>query len=519
MNLIKQVLLLKQQGKSNREIGRLLPINKGTVNSYMNTIKLNGWGLKELLLMDDPELERMFHAGSPAYSDPRMRDFLEQLPYYRQQLTDPKLHVNRNVLWEEYKASHPNGYGKSQFYYHLKQNLIAQKDTKTVLTGTYRPGEKLMIDFAGDKLHYVDTETGEMVATEVFVACMPYSDYTFVTCVRSQRTEDLIHAIRMCLEHLGGVPPIITLDNLKAAVISNDRHEPKINKALEDMGNHYHFVVLPCDPHKPTQKALVEDKVRVTYNRVYAKLRNRTFLSLIELNRAVEELVGQHNKTRMQKRPYSREERFHAMEKDLLKPLPDTIYEMKYYARLQVQNSCFVELRHDGVTHFYSAPYIYVGRQARVIFTRSTVSIYIDGGKVASHRRKYEYGYTYEKEHLPSNSMVVLSRSSGYYITRARHISPTCGSYVAEVFNPERTRQPEEVYFKLCDAILSLCRRYDTATMDLTCRQCLEMRIFSYKKFEMILKRNALMAAEDEPAFDTPTPTNHENMRGREYFR
>ena len=67
-------------------------------------------------------------------------------------------------------------------------------------------------------------------------------------------TEDFLYAIRMCLEHLGGVPSILTPDNLKSAVISNDRHEPKLNKALEDMGNYYHFVVLPMRPrHRHTE--------------------------------------------------------------------------------------------------------------------------------------------------------------------------------------------------------------------------------------------------------------------------
>ena len=80
----------------------------------------------------------------------------------------------------------------------------------------------------------------------------------------------------MCLEYLGGVPPIITPDNLKAAVIKADRHEPEINTALRDMGNHYHFVVLPCDPVSPTQKSLVEDEVKITYNRIYARLRNKS---------------------------------------------------------------------------------------------------------------------------------------------------------------------------------------------------------------------------------------------------
>lgn len=521
MSLIKQVLQLKQLGESNRGISRKLPIDKETVNVYVKTMTANGWNIDDLLRKEDPELERMFHAGSPAYSDPRLTDFLGKLPYFREQLTNPKNHVTRQLLYEEYIKGFPGGYGKSQFYFHLKQNLVAQKDCTAVLAETYNPGEKLMVDFAGDKLSYVDQETGEIVKVEVFVACMPYSDYTYAICVPSQKTEDFLFAIRMCLEHLGGVPPILTPDNLKSAVISNDRHEPKLNKALEDMGNYYHFVVLPCDPKEPTQKALVEDGVRNTYNRVYAKLRKRTFYSLLELNHAVWEQMELYNRTRMQKRPYSREERFHAMEKECLKPLPKDIYEMKYYADLQVQTNCFVELRHEKTTHFYSVPYIHVGKKARVIFTRSVVNIYIDGIQVASHARKHEYGYTYIKEHLASNCRAVMERSASFYTAWAATISPDCKDYIAEVFNPQRTSQPAEVYYKLCAAIMSLSRKYEPGVLNLTCRQCMECKVFSYSKFEAILKHNSLETSADEPTFryDAPVPTDHANMRGSSYFK
>ena len=519
MSLIKQVLQLKQQGESNRGIARKLPINKETVNGYMQTVNANGWQIDELLKIEDPELERMFHAGSPAYTDNRMEEFLRLLPYFREQLTDRKLHVTRQLLWEEYRQTHPDGYGKSQFYEHLKQNLVAQKDITTVLSQSYVAGEKLMVDFAGDKLSYIDPETGEIVKVEVFVGCMPYSDYIYVTCVPSQRTEDFLFAIRMCLEHLGGVPAIITPDNLKAAVVKTDRHEPKINTALHDMGNHYGFVVLPCDPASPTQKALVEDAVRITYNRIAAKLRKREFHSLLELNKAVAELAGQVNQTRMQKRPYTREERFHAMEKPHLRPLPEDIHEMRYYADLKVQNNCFVELRHDKATHFYSVPYIHVGRMAKVVFTRSWVKIYVDGKPVATHPRKHEYGHTYEKEHLASSSKAILERSAAYYVTWAGKKSEDCRAYVTEIFNPKRTNQPEEVYYRLCSAILSSYRKYEAALVDLTCRQCLENRIFTYRKFEAILRHNHMMQSEDEPCLFAPTPTNHVNMRGNGYFR
>jgi len=192
MSLIKQVLQLKQRGESNRGISRKLTINKGTVNTYVKTLYSNGWDIDALLLKEDPEPERMFHAGTPAYSDPRMQDFLERLLYFKEQLTNPKLHVTRQLLYEEYIKGFPGGYGKSQFYFHLKQNLVAQTDCNAVLAETYSPGEKLMVDFAGDKLSYVDPETGEVVEVEVFVACMPYSDYTYAICVPSQKTEEMV---------------------------------------------------------------------------------------------------------------------------------------------------------------------------------------------------------------------------------------------------------------------------------------------------------------------------------------
>ena len=109
----------------------------------------------------------MFHAGSPAYTDNRMEEFLRLLPYFREQLTDHKHHVTRQLLWEEYRQKHPDGYGKSQFYEHLKQKLVAQKDVTTVLSQSYKAGEKLMVDFAGDKLSYVDMETSEVVKVHI----------------------------------------------------------------------------------------------------------------------------------------------------------------------------------------------------------------------------------------------------------------------------------------------------------------------------------------------------------------
>ena len=513
MSKIKQMLQLSEAGQSNRKIAGELGINKETVNNYMQLVRNGRLNIRQLLKMDDPELERRFHAGNPAYADSRMKTFLEELPVMKTSLSQK--HVTRFLVWQEYIGRHPDGYGKSQFFYHLKQNLIAAKGPSAVLTDTYLPGEKLYVDFAGDKLEYIDPETGEIIKVEVFVATLPYSDYAYAVCVPSQKLEDFVHAIRMCLEYMGGVPLILVTDNLKAAVVKADRYEPKLNKGLEDMGNFYHFAVVPCQPKSPTQKALVEDEVRLVYRRIYAKLRNSLFYSLQDLNKAVLALLEDHNRTRMQKRPYSREERFNAVEKDKLQPLPAGTYEIRYYADVHVQQNGYVEISKDH--RYYSVPYIYLHKKARIIFTRSIVKVYIDGQCVAAHPRIYGWGYTTVKEHLASNNRAITDRSPEYYIGRACRVSDTFGVYIKEIFSSTRSSNPPEVYYRTCDMLLRLSSTCERDRFDKTCRLCLTNGIYSGKRFEAILE-NSMLLPEDVPN-DAPVPSNHENMRGAGYYK
>ena len=224
MSKIKQVLIMHTQGMSNRDIAIEIGINKCTVNDYMRKVRLDPLSIEELIKLEDPELEGRLFAGNPAYSDPRMEVFLNELPYYREQLNIP--HVTRYLLWEEYISKHPDGYRKSQFFFHLKQNLVVEKMPAGVLKNRYEPGKELFVDFAGDTLSYVEPSTGEAVSVQVFVATLPFTDYAFAIGVESQKVEDFLHCIRMCLEHIGGVPRIIVSDNLKAAVIKPDKYEP-----------------------------------------------------------------------------------------------------------------------------------------------------------------------------------------------------------------------------------------------------------------------------------------------------
>jgi transposase len=201
MSQIKQLLQLHEKGKGIKFIARSLGISKNTVKAYLAKVALYPLDVQSLLALDDPIMEARFHAGNPAYKDNRFEHLKANLDYFSKELG--RVGVTKQLLWEEYRSDYPGGYSHSQFCYHLSQQLIARKPSMVL---QHSAAEKLFIDFAGKHLSYTDLDTGEIVPCQVFVACLPYSDYSFAMAIRSQNISDFLYALGCCLQELGGVP-------------------------------------------------------------------------------------------------------------------------------------------------------------------------------------------------------------------------------------------------------------------------------------------------------------------------
>lgn len=373
MSQIKQLLILHEQGNGKKAIARILGISKNTVKSYLSKLEFildegqGGLTIGDLIKLEDPVLEAKFHAGNPAYKEEdRYIELKKNFPYYEKELK--KTGVTRHLLWQEYLEQHPDGYGYSQFCFHLGQH---KKASKPSLVLSHQPGEKLYVDFSGKTMYYVDQQTAEQVKCQIFVACLPYSGYSFAMAIPDQSVEQFLHALACCLSYFGGVPKALVPDNLKAAVITANRYEPKLNRALEDFANHYGMSVVPARVRRPKDKSTVENLVNLIYTRVFAKLRNLSFFDLSSLNEAIAGKVREHNQTRMQQKPWCREERFLAEEKRHLQPLPVEKFELKHYTRLTVSSNGHVYLGRDK--HYYSVPYQLIGQRVKVVYTRSVV--------------------------------------------------------------------------------------------------------------------------------------------------
>ncbi len=508
MSQIKQLLQLHKKGESRKQIARIIGVSKNTVKVYLQKLYLLKMDIDELLALEDPELEKKFHGGNPAYKDPRFEYMKQKFDYYEKSLRC--VGVNRKSLWEEYRELYPAGYGYTQFCHHLNQQLKARRPSMVL---NHKPGEKPFVDFAGKKLSYVDPQTGEIIQCPVFVACLPYSDYCFVMAVPSQSIEDFIHALVCCLVFLGGSPDILVPDNLKAAIIKANRYEPDLNQALEDCCNHYGITILPARVAKPQDKALVENQVKIVYTRIFSKLRNQVFFSLHDLNQVISKLNKRHNQTRMQKKPFCREENFLASEKPLLKPLPERLFELKYYANYKVAKNNHIQLTRD--MHYYSVPYQYIGEIAKVIYTNTMVRIFVSGELVATHIRDKTPGrYSTIKEHLCSHHRYYLDRSPEYYMKQAKSKSDTLYELIKLLF--EGGRPPEQNY-RTCDGYFNLYKKIDHAIFNRACHEAISCRCYSYKFMLKIidnLKNNSSSIHEEL----RPLP-RHNNIRGNEYFK
>ena len=178
------------------------------------------------------------------------------------------------------------------------------------------------------------------------------------------------------------------------------RYEPDVNPTYQDLAAHYGFAVIPARASKPRDKAKVEAGVLIVERWILATLRDRTFLSIEELNDAISKLLERLNQRHFKKLPGSRQSTFEDFERPVLQPLPHTPYVYAEWKKARVHIDYHVEVDH----HYYSVPYSFVRQQIDVRITENIVECFSKGKRIASHRRSLRKGrHTTLKAHMPAS--------------------------------------------------------------------------------------------------------------------
>jgi len=512
MRKARDILRLKHAvGLGVRQIARSLRVSHGTVVNYLGRAEVAGIGWPLAAEVDEEELEALLFSSrrSPEAARrplPAMAEIHKELRGKRRCKG-----ITLRLLWEEYRAQQPGGYGYTQFCEYYKRFVST---LEPVLRQPYKAGEKLFVDWAGETIPVVDALSGETWGAHLFVAALGASNYTYAEAFENTQLPSWIEGHIHGWEFFGGVASITVPDNEKTAVTRLCRYEPGLHRTYEEMAEHYGTVVIPASPRKPRDKAKVEAAVQNAERRILAVVRHQTFFSLAELNQVIRKLLIDLNARPFQKMPGSRSELFEELDKPALLPLPAHRYEMGTWRDARANIDYHVQVD----WHSYSVPYQLANQPVEVRLSVRTVEVFYRGKRVALHQHSHKRGgYTTDPAHRPESHKRHLEWTPGRLVRwSGKEVGPECGQVVATLLKSKP--HPEQGY-RACLGIMRLGRHYGRERLEAACRRAVILDACTYRSIKSILATKAdrrPLPSSDEargPAIE------HENLRGRDYYQ
>ena len=486
-----------------RAVARSINASPSTVREYIRRAEAAGlsWPLPEG--MDERVLEARLFPPSPRARGGRP---LPEWAKVHRELR--RKGVTLALLWQEYKAAHPDGLQYSRF---CDRYRAWAERLDVVMRQTHRAGEKLFVDYAGHTVPVVDPRTGQRRQAQIFVAVLGASSYTYAEASWTQSLADWCASHVRALAFLGGAPELLVPDNLRSGVSTPHRYDPEINPTYQELAEHYAMAVVPARVRRPRDKAKVEAGVLLVERWVLAALRNRTFFSLAELNAAIARELERLNARAFRKLPGSRRELFEQLERPALQPLPSTPWVFAQWKKARVSLDYHLELER----HHYSVPWTLARKELMVRYTAATVECFYRGERVASHPRAFAPGgHTTVAEHMPEKHRRYAQCSPEHLVRQAERVGPATTKLISNVL--AAPRHPEQRH-RTGLGILRLGKAYGDTRLEAACRRALLIGARSVRSLESILRhRLDERPLEHDP--DTTLPPEHENLRGPGYF-
>jgi len=504
MRKIREVLRLHfESGFNHREIARALGASPTTVGQYVRRMQRAGLSYPLPTTLSDDELEARLYPPPPRVEGQRPEPDWSTV---RRELS--RKGVTLDLLWNEYKAEHPDGYAYTWFCTHYNRWASALPLT---LRQTHAPGEKLFVDYSGDRIAIIDARTGEIRDAELFVAVLGASNYTYAEATWTQQLPDWIGSHVRTFEFIGGCSEIVVPDNLKSGVHKPSFYDPIVNRAYGAMASHYSVAVIPARSKKPRDKAKVEQGVLLVQRWILARLRKQRFFSLAEANRAIAELLVALNGKAFKRLPGSRRSAFEELERPALKPLPQRPYQYADWKVARVGIDYHIEL----VGHYYSVPHRFAREQVDVRHTTATVEVFHRGTRIAAQATSDRRGaHTTLTEHMPANHQAV----TGWDPQRLRNWAATIGPHTdAVIQHLLGGRQHPQQAYRTCLGVLRLAKDYGNQRLEAACSRAIDLKAPSYRFIDSTLK-NGLDQQPSPVAVQPDLPLAHANVRGPDYY-
>lgn len=499
MSKVREILRLKfEVGLSLREIAASCNCGKSTVDDVLKRAKNANvfWPCD----LNDKELLSLIYP--PA--ETRSKTIEPDLNYIFNEMK--KKNVTLMLLWEEYKRDNPDGLMYTQF---CERYRNFKKTNQISMHIEHKAGEEMQVDWAGSTIPYMEPSSGQEKEAYIFVSVLPASSYPFAYAYGDMKLPNWIDAHVRAFEYFGGVPRVTIPDNTKTAVKSPDLVDPLLNTSHTEMARYYGTTLVPARPRKPKDKAADENMVGNVSRRIIAALRNHQFFSLYEINQAIKTELNKFINKPFQKIEGNRLSTFEAIDKPALKPLPATRYEYADWKDAKVGFNYHVE--YEGF--FYSVHYTNVGKASRIRATSSIIEIFVEGERVAAHKRNFSIykRYTTLPEHMPESHKAVTTWNSERYLSCAEKIGPHTKNLIANILDSHE--YPVQTY-RACMGIMRLSSGYTHECVEAASKEAIDKKICNYKYFSIILKQMDSKASSTE----NEKIVNNTNIRGAKTY-
>jgi transposase len=502
LRIILQMHLV--DGVSMRKIADRTGVPYSTIHNYIALAKSKEITWTQVASMSDESLECVLFANDQQRPMPNSA-------YIEQELKRPG--VTLQLLWQEYKEAHPDGYQYSR-YCEIYEVWRKKNDVYTPIP--HKAGEELFVDYSGDKMTYICPLSSTPLEAEIFVAVLGASGRIYAEASKSQKLCCWVESNINAFEYNGGVTELVIPDNLKSAVTCPDRYEPSINRTYADMANHYGTFIVPARVVKPKDKAIVEQSVQCVQREILAILRDQTFFGLDALNQAIRKHLLLLNNRPFKKRLGSRESCFLQMEKSTLKPLPETRYCYREWITKLIVGQDHHVLIHS---HSYSIPFQYARMEVEVALDIKMVEIFYKGQVIARHLRSYVEGErTTLHDHMPPKYQHLFeSYDKEKLLEKAKKIGEETFTWVEVVFSL-KGRPPKTLCHTVQGALI-LAKEFGADKLEAICKRALLLNIHSYKALRsMLIKKADQLPLPVPGSTQSHLPQLHANVRGAAHF-
>jgi len=517
MASIHSIETLHRSGHSNREIARLLGVDRGTVNAYVRRLTAREKGEPgaenpQTGAADDrpnPQIGSVQNRPNPrtgnssleTVSDaaplpPGNGDFSDLVPAssgpqslceaYRE-IIEEKLDVGLATtrIHQDLQADH--GFTGS---YHSVRRFVLRLGKKKPLPFRRMecaPGEEAQIDFGAGA--WVVDENGKRRRPWMFRIVLSHSRKAYSEVVWRQTSDNFIAAIENAFHHFGGVPKRLVIDNLKAAVKRADWYDPELHPKLQSFAAHYGTAFVPTKPYTPEHKGKVESAVKYAKNN---GLKGHTFNSLVEQNAHLlkwEETVADgriHGTTKKQVR-----KQFETVEREALLSLPRDRFPLFQEARRTVNRDGHIEV--DKA--YYSAPPEYIARRVWVRWDARVVRVFNDRWEQIALHAKCEPGkFRTDGAHIPAEKVSAVERGTDALLRQVAAIGPHTKAWSEAVI---QSRGVEGV--RVLVGLKALAGKHAYHELERACETALAYGARRLKSIRNLLKRPAI---QEQQSFD-----------------